>query len=86
MTDSKIHYAPATMPCSDASPEPASLQAAIDDFNLVFEYDLRLPILPEHVETAADMAAMRGRQDIADGLRSALKVSQTCEGYQATDA
>ena len=53
------------------------LHLALNEFNLVFDYDLCLPILPEHIETAADLAAMRGRQDIADGLRLALK--QTLE-------
>ena len=53
------------------------LQQALDDFNLVFDYDLHLPMIPEHIETAADMAELRGRVDIAQALRLALK--QTLE-------
>ena len=48
------------------------LRAALDGFNLVFDYSLSCPILPEHVEAAAELAAIRGRQDIADELRAAL--------------
>ena len=53
------------------------LQQALDDFNQIFDYDLRLPMIPEHIETAADMAELRGRVDIAQALRLALK--QTLE-------
>ena len=49
------------------------LRQALNDFNLVFDYDLRLPALPEHILTAADLAEMRGRTDIAENLRLALK-------------
>ena len=49
------------------------LQLALDDFNQVFDYGLRLPMIPEHIETAAELAEMRGRSDIADALRLALK-------------
>jgi hypothetical protein len=50
-----------------------SLRDAIAAFNMVFDYDLSLPIIPEHVATAADLAEMRGRSDIAQDLRLALK-------------
>lgn len=36
-------------------------------------YSLKLPMSPENVEMAADLAALRGRQDVADDLRTALK-------------
>ena len=48
---------------------------ALAVFNQVFDYDLRTPILPEHIETAAELAEMRGRADIAQDLRAALVAS-----------
>lgn len=49
------------------------LEDAVALFNRTFKYDLRLPILPEHVECAAELAGLRGRKDIAQALRLALK-------------
>jgi hypothetical protein len=53
--------------------QPSPLALAVADFNRAFDYDLRLPVLPQHVATAADLAEMRGRSDIAENLRLALK-------------
>ena len=53
------------------------LSAAVAQFNLVLGepmgVHMDLPILPELVELAAEFSALRGRQDIADDLRLALK-------------
>jgi hypothetical protein len=57
--------------------QPSPLAQAIDGHNRVFGYELRLPMLPEHVELAAELAELRGRNDIASALRLALK--QTLE-------
>ena len=71
MTEQGLHFASRFSPIQDA----------VNDFNLIFEQSsglrLLLPMLPEHVELAAEFAALRGRQDIADELRLAVK--QTLE-------
>jgi hypothetical protein len=51
----------------------AALADAVDAFNRVFGYGLTLPALPEDIDAAAELAALRGRQDVADDLRLALK-------------
>lgn len=52
-----------------------SLAEAVARFNELFGYTLLLPALPEDIENAAELAALRGRQDIADDIRTALKQS-----------
>ena len=58
-------------------PTSTPLQLALEMFNTVFERDLRAPILPEYVEMAAEFAELRGRHDVADELRFALRQAST---------
>jgi len=51
------------------------LRAAIDRFDEYFGYDIHLPMLTEDVQAAADMAELRGRHDIAEEIRAALKLT-----------
>ena len=48
------------------------LSGAILRFNEVFDFCVELPMDPREIEKAADLAAMRGEQGLADELRVAL--------------
>lgn len=56
----------------DRLPQESPLAAAVNRFNEVFGYHLRLPMCQEDLEMAAELAALRGRQDIAQELLSFL--------------
>lgn len=58
---------------SHCVPSTSALADAVHDFNVAFDMDLRLPIWPRDVESAAVIAELRGRQDIAAKLREAAK-------------
>lgn len=55
-------------PVQDKTP----LRLALDKFNAVFGDDLTLPMWPETVRAAAELAKLRGRADIAAELLAAL--------------
>jgi len=48
------------------------LSAAICRFNELFDFCIELPMDPREIEKAADLAATRGEQALADDLRMAL--------------
>lgn len=48
------------------------LSGAIFRFNEVFDFCIELPMDPREIEKAADLAATRGEQALADDLRTAL--------------
>ena len=60
-------YLPATSP----------MALAVAKFNEVFGYGIALPMVAEDYETMAELAALRGRQDIADLMREALEMATT---------
>ena len=49
-----------------------ALQQALHDFNWTFDYEVREPVTGLDVESAAVMAEVRGRPDLAQALRVAL--------------
>lgn len=51
-----------------------AIQKAIDNLNAAFGFDIRLPIMDVDVRNLADLAELRGRNDIADCLRDALQL------------
>lgn len=53
--------------------KPSPLQRAVSRFNEFAGYDLRLPMEAKDVGTAALLAELRGRHDIATELRLALQ-------------
>jgi hypothetical protein len=57
----------------------SALENALRDFNVAFDMDLRLPIWPRDLESAALIAELRGRQDIAGKLRVFLPASVTLD-------
>lgn len=48
------------------------LTKALEDFNAAFGYDLRAPIDPCSLESAAYIAGRRGRPDLAEQLRACI--------------
>ena len=56
--------------------ENSPLAQALADFNRTFDMAFRLPIWPEHVESAATYAGLRGRNDIAEKLRAGVKQTE----------
>jgi len=56
--------------------ELSPLAHAVNQFNQVFGYDLRLPMFRGDVLVCADLAALRGRADVAAALRIALQESE----------
>ncbi len=54
------------------------LAVALARFNEVFDSWVELPILAEDVERLAALAALRGRQDIANLMREALAEEASC--------
>jgi len=54
------------------------LGAALRDYNAAFKATLALPIWPEAVDLAAEIAELRGRKDIALKLRLALNLEGLC--------
>lgn len=74
-SDARVHIFAESEPAPSTTP----LQEALALFNEAFGYDLRTPIIAEHVETAAELAALRGRQDIATELRTALALTITAD-------
>lgn len=54
-----------------ALPKTTALVDAVAAFNAAFDMDLRLPLWPRDLESAAIIAELRGRKEIADQLREA---------------
>lgn len=48
------------------------LARAVEEFNRLFEYDLRLPVDVKTLESAAMIAELRGQPALAASLRSTL--------------
>lgn len=57
----------------------SALAKAVQKFNGVFDMDLRTPIWPRDLESAAIIAELRGREDIAGKLRVFLPASVTLD-------
>lgn len=57
---------------SHSIPSSPTLEQAVRDFNAAFDFDLRLPLYARDLESAAIIAELRGRQDIAIRLREVL--------------
>lgn len=55
-------------PVQDKTP----LRVALAQFNDAFGDDLTLPMWPETVRAAAELAELRGRKDIAEAILAAL--------------
>ena len=68
-----VEFAPVPASVPVRITQITALGAALARFNKTFDRTLALPIWPEHVEAAAELADMRGRNDIADELRAALE-------------
>jgi hypothetical protein len=71
-----------TAPCqtagvADAQSHFSPLTEAVARFNEVFGYGIALPMMAEDVETMAELAALRGRHDVAEALRSGLTKDMT---------
>lgn len=57
----------------EAVKSTSALSDAVHRFNVAFDMDLRLPIWPRDLESAAMIAELRGREDIGRELRLALE-------------
>jgi hypothetical protein len=58
---------------SEAIQSSPALEDAVHEFNVALDYDLRLPLWPRDVESAAQIAELRGHPALAAKLREALK-------------
>lgn len=57
---------------TEAIKSTEALALAIGEFNAAFNMDLRLPVWPRDVESAAVIAELRGQPALAGKLRSTI--------------